>query len=73
MPLFTRAGPRPGSLQHGKEVWAEEETTDAKRAHAASMIFPIGAPNDGYAQFFSGKSYLGAAVYRAGRHLQCDL
>ena len=41
-----------------KEVWAEEETTDAKRAHAASMIFPIGAPNDGYAQFFSGKSYL---------------
>lgn len=22
------------------------------------MIFPIGAPNDGYAQFFSGKSYL---------------
>ena len=41
-----------------KEVWAEEETTDAKRAHAASMIFSIGAPNDGYAQFFSGKSYL---------------
>ena len=41
-----------------KEVWAEEETTDAKRTHAASMIFPIGAPNDGYAQFFSGKSYL---------------
>ena len=40
-----------------KEVWAEEED-EAMAAHAASMPFPIGGPNDGYAQYFSGKSYL---------------
>ena len=28
------------------------------RAHAKKMIFPIGAPNDGFAQYFSGKSFL---------------
>ncbi len=31
---------------------------NGKSAHEASMIFPIGAPNDGFAQYFSGKSYL---------------
>ncbi|MCD7804566.1 MAG: carboxymuconolactone decarboxylase family protein [Oscillospiraceae bacterium] len=43
-----------------KTVWTEEVTEDdnGKSAHAASMIFPIGAPNDGYAQYFSGQSYL---------------
>ncbi|HIS01059.1 MAG TPA: carboxymuconolactone decarboxylase family protein [Candidatus Excrementavichristensenella intestinipullorum] len=40
-----------------KEVWAEEED-EAMAAHAASMPFPIGGPNEGYAQYFSGKSYL---------------
>lgn len=29
-----------------------------KEEHAASMIFPIGQPNDGFAQYFSGKSFL---------------
>ena len=28
------------------------------RAHAKEMVFPIGAPNDGFAQYFSGKSFL---------------
>lgn len=28
------------------------------RAHAKQMVFPIGAPNDGFAQYFSGKSFL---------------
>ena len=33
-----------------KEVWAEEAAPeDAMAAHAASMVFPIGAPNDSYA------------------------
>ncbi|MCC8150630.1 MAG: carboxymuconolactone decarboxylase family protein [Lachnospiraceae bacterium] len=44
-----------------KEVWAEEidaEPTDAKAAHAVEMVFPIGAPNDAFAQYFIGKSYL---------------
>lgn len=41
-----------------KEVWTEENAVDAMSAHAASMVFPIGRPNDDYAQYFSGKSYL---------------
>lgn len=42
-----------------KEVWAEEgKEEDAMTAHANSMVFPIGAPNDGFAQYFSGNSYL---------------
>ena len=41
-----------------KEVWAEEAGNDEKSAHAAAMVFPIGAPNDGFAQYFSGRSYL---------------
>ncbi len=28
------------------------------RAHAKQMVFPIGTPNDGFAQYFSGKSFL---------------
>ncbi|MGN0755250.1 MAG: carboxymuconolactone decarboxylase family protein [Aristaeellaceae bacterium] len=41
-----------------KEVWAEPETEDPMHAHARQMVFPIGQPNDGFAQYFSGKSYL---------------
>ncbi len=43
-----------------KDVWSEAAPAgeDAKAAHAASMVFPIGAPNDGFAQYFSGQSYL---------------
>ena len=42
-----------------KEIWAEEAAPeDAMAAHAASMVFPIGAPNDAYAAYFTGKSYL---------------
>lgn len=42
-----------------KEVWAENSRTeDAKAKHAAEMVFPIGAPNDAFAQYFTGQSYL---------------
>ena len=42
-----------------KEVWTEETSSDsAKAAHAAEMVFPIGAPNDAFAQYFTGQSYL---------------
>ena len=41
-----------------KDVWAEESAADERAAHENSMIFPIGAPNDGFKQYFSGKSYL---------------
>ena len=41
-----------------KDVWAEESADDEKSAHENKMIFPIGAPNDGFKQYFSGQSYL---------------
>lgn len=42
-----------------KEVWNEDvKATDAKAAHENSMIFPIGKPNDGYAQYFIGQSFI---------------
>lgn len=46
-----------------KEVWEINEGElpyeDAEmKAHAKSMIFPIGNPNDAYAEYFTGKSYL---------------
>lgn len=44
-----------------KEVWADEasdEVNTAKAAHAAEMVFPIGAPNDAFAKYFVGQSYL---------------
>ena len=46
-----------------KEVWGTGEgdlpyDDDDMRAHAKSMIFPIGAPNNAFAKYFSGKSYL---------------
>ena len=40
------------------EVWGEESAEDAVSKHAASMIFPISTPNDGFAQYFSGRSFL---------------
>ncbi len=38
------------------DVSAQDD--DGKAAHAAEMIFPIGAPNDAFAQYFIGQSYL---------------
>lgn len=41
------------------QVWSDDTPLkDEKTRHAERMIFPIGNPNDGYAQYFSGKSYL---------------
>ncbi len=42
-----------------KEVWNETDSdATAKAAHEAQMLFPIGAPNDGFTQYFIGQSYL---------------
>lgn len=42
-----------------KEVWnVEDNNGGAKAKHQSSMIFPIGEPNDGFAQYFKGQSYL---------------
>lgn len=42
-----------------KEVWNGENAAEDERiAHENSMLFPIGKPNDGFAQYFIGRSYL---------------
>ena len=44
-----------------KDVWgtdANASSDDAKAAHQAKMVFPIGEPNDAFAQYFIGQSYL---------------
>lgn len=46
-----------------KEVWEVNEgdlpyEDEAMRAHAKSMVFSIGQPNDAFAQYFIGHSYL---------------
>ena len=47
------------AFRMAKEVWEEETyAEDAKTTHANSMIFPIGQPNDAFAKYFIGQSYL---------------
>lgn len=47
------------AFRMAKEVWMEEEqAADGKAAHQNEMVFPIGQPNDAYAQYFIGQSYL---------------
>lgn len=46
-----------------KEVWQDGEgdlpyEDEAMRAHAKEIVFPIGAPNDAFARYFTGQSYL---------------
>ena len=41
-----------------KDVWTESDVDSAKALHQSQMVFPIGEPNDGFAQYFTGKSYL---------------
>ena len=46
------------AFRMAKDIWADAENTDEKQLHQNSIVFPIGAPNDGFAQYFSGQSYL---------------
>lgn len=41
------------AFRMAKEVWTEEEDVEGKGG-----IFPIGKPNDGFARYFIGQSYL---------------
>ena len=41
------------AFRMAKEVWTEEDGVEGKGG-----IFPIGKPNDGFAQYFIGQSYL---------------
>ena len=54
------------AFRMAKEVWKEEESeTDAKTAHGNSMLFPIGQPNEAFAQYFTGQSYLAPVMQKA--------
>ena len=46
------------AFRMAKDVWNEDAAEDAKAQHANEMVFPIGQPNDGFAQYFIGQSYL---------------
>ena len=46
------------AFRMAKEVWSEDMGTDSKGQHQSEMVFPIGAPNDAFAQYFVGQSYL---------------
>lgn len=47
------------AFRMAKEVWNDApDGADAMAQHAAAMIFPIGQPNTGFAQYFTGDSYL---------------
>ena len=46
------------AFRMAKEVWEENDAADAKAKHQNEMVFPIGAPNDDFAKYFIGQSYL---------------
>ena len=46
------------AFRMAKEVWAEDDAADAKAKHQNEMVFPIGEPNDDFAKYFIGQSYL---------------
>ena len=63
--IVTHAGmyvgwPKAGAVfRLAKEVWGDD--TDAvtdKEKYQSSIFFPIGAPNDAFAEYFIGRSYL---------------
>lgn len=41
-----------------KQVWQEETALTHKERFQQEILFPIGQPNDGFAQYFTGQSYL---------------
>lgn len=42
-----------------KEVWNEQDASDTeKERYQSSIFFPIGEPNDAFARYFTGQSYL---------------
>lgn len=47
------------AFRMAKEVWEEQpRDDDARAAHQRAMVFPIGQPNDAFAPYFDGQSYL---------------
>lgn len=46
------------AFRMAKEIWKEDDCDDGMSAHAKRCLFPIGTPNEQYAQYFSGRSFL---------------
>ena len=47
------------AFKMAKEIWAEDTVAmRAKARHESGMIFPVGEPNDAFAEYFTGQSYL---------------
>ena len=48
------------AFNQAKEVWKEESPAEASEMekYQKSLFFPIGEPNDAYARYFSGRSFL---------------
>lgn len=47
------------AFRMAKEVWTDETSAEnAKDVHEKNMLFPVGKPNDGFARYFIGQSYL---------------
>lgn len=47
------------AFKMAKDVWTEESPArDERTTHEKNMLFPIGEPNSGFAQYFTGQSYL---------------
>lgn len=48
-----------GAFRQAAEVWGDAtEASDARTKFEQELLFPIGAPNDAYARYFIGQSYL---------------
>ena len=47
------------AFRQAKEIWNETETGKTEKdAYENSIFFPVGAPNDAFAKYFIGQSYL---------------
>ena len=56
------------AFRMAKEVWtenADSTTVGSLETYAQTIIFPVGKPNDAYAKYFIGQSYV-APVVTAG-------
>ena len=50
-----------------KEVWKDtDEGSSDKERYQNTIFFPVGKPNDAYAQYFDGQSYLAPISQKAG-------
>lgn len=47
------------AFRMAKEIWTEKDSADSeKEAYEKSLLFPIGQPNNAFAKYFIGQSYL---------------